>query len=47
MIPRILVPRDVRPVSKGEATKNGHRFETYMDDRTVVGLWATAPRTTS
>jgi hypothetical protein len=36
MIPRILVPRDVRPVSKDEAKKNGHRFETYMDDRTVV-----------
>jgi hypothetical protein len=36
MIPRILVPRDVRPVSKDEVRKNGHRFETYMDDRTVV-----------
>lgn len=36
MIPRILVPTDVRPVSKDEVRKNGHRFETYMDDRTVV-----------
>lgn len=36
MISRILVPKDVRPVSKDEAKKNGHRFETYMDDRTVV-----------
>ncbi|MGH9712454.1 MAG: TonB C-terminal domain-containing protein [Candidatus Acidiferrales bacterium] len=36
MIPRILVPKDIRPVSKDEVRKNGHRFETYMDDRTVV-----------
>ncbi|MGA8224780.1 MAG: TonB C-terminal domain-containing protein [Candidatus Acidiferrales bacterium] len=36
MIPRILVPEDVRPVSKDEARKVGHRLETYMDDRTVV-----------
>jgi hypothetical protein len=45
MIPRILVPKDVRPVSKDEVRKNGHRFETYMDDRTVVpsGLSDAAP----
>jgi outer membrane biosynthesis protein TonB len=36
MIPRILVPDDVRPVSKDEAKKVGHRLETYMDERTVV-----------
>jgi outer membrane biosynthesis protein TonB len=36
MIPRILVPEDVRPVSKDEAKKVGHRLETYMDERTVV-----------
>jgi len=36
MIPRILVPEDVRPVSKDEAKKIGHRLETYMDERTVV-----------
>ena len=36
MIPRTLVPVDVRPVKPGEAKKTGHRLETYMDDRTVV-----------
>jgi len=36
MIPRTLVPEDVRPLPKGEALKIGHRLETYMDDRTVV-----------
>jgi hypothetical protein len=36
MIPRTLVPVDVRPVSKEEAQKAPHRLTTYMDDRTVV-----------
>jgi len=36
MIPRILVPRDVRPVSKDELKKPAQRVTTYMDDRTVV-----------
>ncbi len=36
MIPRILVPVDVRPVSKDEARKRPSRVTTYMDDRTVV-----------
>jgi len=36
MIPRTLVPVDVRPASRDEARKIGHRFETYMDDRMVV-----------
>jgi outer membrane biosynthesis protein TonB len=37
MIPRTLVPVNVRPVSKDEAKKvTGHRYTTYMDDRTVV-----------
>jgi outer membrane biosynthesis protein TonB len=37
MIPRTLVPVNVRPVSKDEAKKTTpHRFTTYMDDRTVV-----------
>jgi TonB C terminal len=36
MIPRILVPRDVRPLDKDEAKKPAHRLTTYMDDRTVV-----------
>jgi hypothetical protein len=36
MISRTLVPVDVRPVSKDEARKIGHRRETYMDERTVV-----------
>jgi len=35
MIPRTLVPTDVRPVKNGEA-KSGHRLETYMDERTLV-----------
>jgi outer membrane biosynthesis protein TonB len=37
MIPRTLVPVNVRPVSKDEAKKaTPRRFTTYMDDRTVV-----------
>jgi TonB family protein len=36
MIPRTLVPVDVRPVSKDEARKRPSRVTTYMDDRTVV-----------
>lgn len=37
MIPRTLVPEDVRPVTKDEARKTPHhRVTTYMDDRTVV-----------
>src|SRR5271156_6910559 len=37
MIPRTLVPVDVRPVTKDEAKKaTHHRVTTYMDDRTVV-----------
>jgi len=36
MIPRVLVPVDVRPVSKDEPRRVGHRLETYMDERTVV-----------
>jgi hypothetical protein len=36
MIPRTLVPLNVRPVRPDEAKKTGHRLETYMDDRTVV-----------
>ncbi|MGA9250241.1 MAG: hypothetical protein WBV87_18500, partial [Candidatus Acidiferrales bacterium] len=36
MIPRILVPTDVRPFTDGEAKKPGRRLTTYMDDRTVV-----------
>ncbi len=36
MIPRILVPRDVRPVKDGEAKKPPRRLSTYMDERTVV-----------
>lgn len=36
MIPRILVPRDVRPVNKDEVKKPARRTETYMDERTVV-----------
>jgi outer membrane biosynthesis protein TonB len=36
MIPRILVPKDVRPMKDGEAHKPARRFSTYMDDRTVV-----------
>jgi len=36
MIPRILVPVDVRPVTREDAKKVGHRTTTYMDDRTVI-----------
>ncbi len=36
MIPRILVPVDVRPVNKDEVRKAPSRTTTYMDDRTVV-----------
>lgn len=36
MIPRTLVPVNVRPVSKDELQKAPHRLTTYMDDRTVV-----------
>jgi hypothetical protein len=37
MIPRTLVPVNVRPVTKDEAAKRvAHRLTTYMDDRTVV-----------
>jgi TonB family protein len=36
MIPRTLVPKDVRPASPDDFKKNGHRRTTYMDDRTVV-----------
>jgi outer membrane biosynthesis protein TonB len=36
MIPRTLVPRDVRPVSPDELKKTARRTTTYMDDRTVV-----------
>jgi outer membrane biosynthesis protein TonB len=36
MIPRTLVPVNLRPVKPDEAKKRGHRLETYMDDRTVV-----------
>jgi TonB family protein len=36
MIPRILVPTNVRPVNKDELKKTPSRVTTYMDDRTVV-----------
>jgi outer membrane biosynthesis protein TonB len=36
MIPRTLVPTNVRPVTPDEAKKVGHRITTYMDDRTVI-----------
>jgi hypothetical protein len=36
MIPRTLVPVDVRPVKNGEAKTTPRRLETYMDERTVV-----------
>ncbi|HEY6904411.1 MAG TPA: TonB C-terminal domain-containing protein, partial [Candidatus Acidoferrales bacterium] len=36
MIPRTLVPVNVRPISKEEAQKAPHRLTTYMDERTVV-----------
>jgi outer membrane biosynthesis protein TonB len=36
MIPRTLVPVNVRPVTADEAKRTGHRTTTYMDDRTVI-----------
>jgi TonB C terminal len=36
MIPRTLVPVNLRPVRPDEVKQRGHRLETYMDDRTVV-----------
>jgi len=44
MIPRTLVPINVRPLKDGDL-KPGHRLDTYMDDRTVVpsGLSDAAP----
>ena len=36
MIPRILVPRDVRPFTENGDKKAPRRLSTYMDDRTVV-----------
>jgi len=36
MIPRTLVPIDVRPVKNGEAETPPRRLDTYMDERTVV-----------
>lgn len=36
MIPRILVPKDVRPLKDDEAKTPPRRFSTYMDDRAVV-----------
>jgi TonB family protein len=36
MIPRTLVPRNVRPVDKDELKKPARRLNTYLDDRTVV-----------
>jgi hypothetical protein len=36
MIPRTLVPVNLRPVRPDEVKNHGHRLETYMDDRTVV-----------
>jgi outer membrane biosynthesis protein TonB len=36
MIPRTLVPTDVRPPENGAAQKPPRRLTTYMDDRTVV-----------
>jgi TonB family protein len=36
MIPRTLVPTDVRPAKPEDLRKNGTRKTTYMDDRTVV-----------
>jgi TonB family protein len=36
MIPRTLVPTDVKPVKPEDLRKNGARRTTYMDDRTVV-----------
>ena len=36
MIPRTLVPVNVRRVTAEEAKRTGHRTTTYMDDRTVI-----------
>src|SRR5271170_4626827 len=36
MIPRTLVPVNVRPLTEEEAKKRPTRVNTYMDDRTVV-----------
>ena len=36
MIQRILVPKDVRPVSPDDFKKPARRLTTYMDERTVV-----------
>jgi len=36
MIPRTLVPRNVKPVQDGEEKKPPRRLTTYMDSRTVV-----------
>ena len=36
MIPRTLVPVDVRPVKDGEPQTPARRLETYMDERTLV-----------
>jgi len=36
MIPRTLVPVNVRPVTPEEAKRTGNRITTYMDDRTVI-----------
>jgi len=36
MIPRTLVPIDVRPLNNGEAKPPARRLETYMDERTLV-----------
>ncbi len=36
MIPRTLVPVDVRPVKNGEAKAPPRRLDTYLDERTLV-----------
>src|SRR6202142_2999878 len=36
MIPRILVPRDVKPFTENGDKKPAKRLSTYLDDRTVV-----------
>src|SRR5277367_3195496 len=36
MIPKILVPQDVRPYTDNGDKKAAHRRSTYLDDRTVV-----------
>jgi hypothetical protein len=36
MIPRTLVPTDIRPVVEDGNKKPPRRLSTYMDDRTVV-----------